>query len=166
MAVCFLAFGNWVIRRILVDWTAFKESLVDPLISVEKWYFLSLSSSRSFLCLSITSPKTQTAAVKNSPWNLTGGELLRKLHLSWEKCVHMWAIRWKCLHETSSHSCSNCWPLKVEASNGGKTEGTLGEEKSFSGHPSQKSAPQLSLTPIVLAWTSSQSPVHLTAHLV
>lgn len=35
----------------------------------------------------------------------------------------------------------NCWPLKVQASNGGKTEGNLGEEKSFSGHLSQKNQP-------------------------
>lgn len=84
------------------------------------------SPSRPLRVLSITSPK-------NSPWTPTGGELLRKLHLSWEKCVHMWAMGWKCLCETSSHCCSNCWPLKVEARNGGKTEGNLREEKSFSG---------------------------------
>lgn len=58
-------------------------------------------------------PKPQTGAMRNTPRTTSGGELLRKLHLSREKCVHMWAMGWKCLFETSSHSCSNCWPQRI-----------------------------------------------------
>lgn len=57
--------------------------------------------------LSITYPKNLIQRQrKMPPWTPAGGELLRKLHLSREKCVHMWVVGWKCLYETSSHSCS------------------------------------------------------------